>query len=490
VLLRDLVDREAEGVGLSVVRASTHRDHEAWTASCSDDHVPGVRRAMHEVPRAQLPLLAFDDQNRFARNDEEVLLVGLPVVHRHRFARLEHERIDPELFELAPALEVVGDNADGAAAVGVTPLGVAHVEDEPSLDLRDEPVLGLLRFRLGNHELEACRSRCVLRKRSTGFAAVDHLCGSSYRRAVAPFVDGATDPAAAARIATEVLRWWTVTTESIAHNRAHLPTYRDWLAMIDGDPVGVAFCAEFPGVETSGAAWAGVAVVKSARRRGLGTALYELVSDHARSIDKTEIEVLAYEDDPDGVGYAKRRGFACVERIRALRLLLAGCPMPSVDAPEEVTLTTLAEQPELARGVWEVAYEAMPDIPTDSDAPLHPGTFEEFQALVLSGPRYIAEATFVAVHGGEAIGYGQLTWNDATRGIGYHNMLAVRRRFRGRGIASLLKAAQIGWAITNGLTELRTGNEVRNAPIRAVNARYSYEPIPDALILRGPLAAK
>src|SRR5438128_2732644 len=32
---------------------------------------------MHEVPRAQLPLLAFDDQNCFARDDEEALLIGL-----------------------------------------------------------------------------------------------------------------------------------------------------------------------------------------------------------------------------------------------------------------------------------------------------------------------------------------------------------------------------------------------------------------------------
>jgi predicted nucleic acid-binding protein len=40
----------------------------------------------------------------------------------------------------------------------VTPDGVAHVEDEPSLALRDEPVLGLLQFRFPNHELEDCRS--------------------------------------------------------------------------------------------------------------------------------------------------------------------------------------------------------------------------------------------------------------------------------------------------------------------------------------------
>ena len=108
---------------------------------------------MHEVPRAQLSLLALDDQNGFTRDHEEVLLIGLPVVHGHRLARLEHERIDAELVELPPALEVVGDDANGAAAVGVTPLGVAHVEDEPALALGDESMLGLLQLRLGNHGL-------------------------------------------------------------------------------------------------------------------------------------------------------------------------------------------------------------------------------------------------------------------------------------------------------------------------------------------------
>src|SRR5207244_13433359 len=132
-------------------------DYGARTASRTDDHVRRFRRAMDEVPRAQLSLLAFDDQNCLARNDEEGLLVGLPVVHGHRFARPEHERIDAELFESPLAFEIVADDADGAAAVDVTPLGVAHVEDEPSLALRDEPVLGLLQLRLGTHEIEPCR---------------------------------------------------------------------------------------------------------------------------------------------------------------------------------------------------------------------------------------------------------------------------------------------------------------------------------------------
>src|SRR3954447_4081359 len=90
-------------------------------------------RAMHEVPCAQRPLLAFDDQNCFARNDEQVLLIGLPVVHGHRLARVQDERIDAELVGLRLVFEVVEHEADGAAALGMTPRGVAHVADEPPL---------------------------------------------------------------------------------------------------------------------------------------------------------------------------------------------------------------------------------------------------------------------------------------------------------------------------------------------------------------------
>src|SRR5918992_4461885 len=109
------------------MRASADRDRQARAASRSYDHVLRVGRAVHEVPRAQLPLLTLDDQNTFARDDEEVLLIGLPVVHGHRLARPENERIDAELISFAvPAFEIVGDDADGAAAVAVPPLGVAH----------------------------------------------------------------------------------------------------------------------------------------------------------------------------------------------------------------------------------------------------------------------------------------------------------------------------------------------------------------------------
>lgn len=299
-------------------------------------------------------------------------------------------------------------------------------------------------------------------------------------------VAGTADNAAAARIRTTVWRWVVVEPEALAHSRSTTAGYGDWLALRDGDAVGAASCSLNPGQEEDAAAFAVWCVLPDARRKGVGTALYRQVSAHARSLGKSELRTWGYEDDAGGVAFAELHGFVEVRRKPALRLVLDGCPRPTPDLPEGVAITTLAEHSELARGVWETASEAMPDIPYDT-VPMSAGSFETFAARSFAGPRYIAEATFVAVNDGEVIGYAQLAWMSKAAGIGDHAMLAVRRAWRGRGIAKALKAAQIAWALDNGLTELRTGNDESNASARAVNASFAYTRLPDQVGYRGPL---
>ena len=64
----------------------------------------------------------------------------------------------------------------------------------------------------------------------------------------------------------------------------------------------------------------------------------------------------------------------------------------------------------------------------------------------------------------------------------------MRRAWRRRGIARALKSAEIAWAVQRGYERLETANELRNAPIRRLNERFGYRPMPGRVLLRGPLA--
>ena len=302
-------------------------------------------------------------------------------------------------------------------------------------------------------------------------------------------IEGTADTASAARIVSEVLRWLTFEPEAIEHLRAQTPMRRDWIGVLDGEKVGVGSCGVPLGWEASGAALSMLFVVREARHCGVGGTLYRQVSDHARALTRSQLQMFSFEDDPDTAGFAEHHGFSVVGRTRGLRLPLERCPRPEVDPPPGVEITTLAEQPDLARGIWEVASEAMPNIPHYDDASMQAGSYEQFAAGHLAGPRYIPEATFVAVAGEQVVGYAQLGWMSHAEGIADYEMIAVRGDWRGQGVAQALKAAQIAWAIDNNLRELRTGNDERNAAARAVNAHFPYLPLPDFLQLRGPLAS-
>jgi GNAT superfamily N-acetyltransferase len=303
-------------------------------------------------------------------------------------------------------------------------------------------------------------------------------------------IDGRADTASVAKIASEVLGWLIFEPEAIEHLRAQMPTRRDWLGVIDGEPVGVGSAGVPVGMEGSSVAMSMLFVLREARHRGVGGRLYTQVSAHARGLGLSELLMFSFEDDPDTAGFAERHGFAVVTRTRGLRLPLNGCPRPEVTPPAGVLITTLAERPDLAHGVWEVACEAFPQIPHGGDAPMQAGNYDKFAALHLSGPRYIPDATFVAVAGDKVVGYAQLEWMSRAAQIADHAMIAVSNDWRGRGIAQALKAAQIAWALDSGLQELRAGNAEQNSPARAVNAHFPYVPLPNFLHLRGPAATR
>ncbi len=260
-----------------------------------------------------------------------------------------------------------------------------------------------------------------------------------------------------------------------------------FLAELEGRPVGAATAGrifmhppEFDGL------WATIAVRPEVRRRGIGTDLLIAISDRARAAGKGWLHIPVTDAHPDGVAFLAHRGFTEYERAKMTRLDLAGVAVPPVDVPPGIGLTTLAERPDLVRGVHAVALETFPDIP-GGDVPDSAGDLAEFRARDVDRPSIPRDAFMVALEAatGRVVGYASLIMIPGSRTVAWHDMTAVVRAWRGRGVAGALKRATIGWAIANGLDALETGNDLDNAPMRAVNARLGFRPLPDLMTMRG-----
>jgi GNAT superfamily N-acetyltransferase len=268
------------------------------------------------------------------------------------------------------------------------------------------------------------------------------------------------------------------------------PGNRRYLAEVGGQVVGVGTVERFHVYPPDHPdAFAYLAVVPEARRRGIGSALLVALSDGARAAGKTGLHLRTSEARPEGIAFLRHRGFIEVERARMVELRLAGLAPPQLEAPAGIVLTTLAERPDLVVGVHALAVEAFADIP--GDTPMAVGDLAEFRARDVDRPGIRPDAFMIATDAStdEVVGYACLMFVPGSTTIAWHDMTAVRRAWRGRGLATLLKRATIAWALREGLTALVTGNDEDNAPMRAVNARLGYQPLPDEVFLRGPLVS-
>lgn len=263
-----------------------------------------------------------------------------------------------------------------------------------------------------------------------------------------------------------------------------------FLALLGDRPVGAASAGRIYMYEASYERyWFGIQVLPGERRRGTGSALWAVTSEVARDAGKTGLETELSEAHPEGIAFLKHRGFEITERSKVVRLDLQGLAPESIDPPPGIVITTLADRPDLEPELHAVSVETYPDIP-HLDQPIVVGSLDEFLARDVRREGIPPDAVVIALDEatGATVGWAALMYLPGSTTVAWHEMTAVRRAWRGRGIATALKRATIAWAVQHGLQALETGNDEANAPMRAVNARLGYRPMPDDLSMRGPLA--
>jgi GNAT superfamily N-acetyltransferase len=198
----------------------------------------------------------------------------------------------------------------------------------------------------------------------------------------------------------------------------------------------------------------------------------------AAALGKTGLEAWTTDEAPNVVSFLAERGYAEIRRYVITELDVASA---AAVGPPAIPLTTLAECPDRAEDVYEIARESYPDQPGRSEARI--GSFAEWRVWGLD--RHRPDSFFIASENNRLLGYGYLETDGSTVS---HGFLAVRREARGRGIGGAIKRAQIAWAREHGVPELRTATETRLTGMLALNERLGYRPLYEEIVLRGPLA--
>jgi mycothiol synthase len=102
-------------------------------------------------------------------------------------------------------------------------------------------------------------------------------------------------------------------------------------------------------------------------------------------------------------------------------------------------------------------------------SPMH-ATLEEGRTSWIGDPA----AMFIALHDGRVIGIAGLIADDDTPHRAENALTAVRRDWRGKGIAAYLKRHTLAYAAEHGIREVYTWTQKGNAAMRRLNEQLGY----------------
>lgn len=232
------------------------------------------------------------------------------------------------------------------------------------------------------------------------------------------------------------------------------------LAVLDGTVVGSGIADRS---DTAGGGFVAPRVRPAHRRRGVGSALLPRLADHIAALGLPEVRAMT--EDAESLAFAEHFGF--VERDRQVEQIRAvGDEQPPPPVPDGVEVVTLDQHPEL----WAACY--------DTFGRQALADFAVFEPLEISPEQWngswAGDPMFLALQAGEVIGCAGLD-RDTDRPERAENALtAVRRDWRGRGIASHLKRRTLQWAAANGIREIYTWTQAGNTRMLRLNEHLGY----------------
>ena len=261
------------------------------------------------------------------------------------------------------------------------------------------------------------------------------------------------------------------TADSLRYRQASEPPRarrKSWIALA-GDELAAFATANFAwfgGEAGKGRIWVGVH--PQHRHRGIGTELWDTAVAHLTGAKRLTVEV---DDDPAGRSFVEQRGFTQYDS-EVISRLDPGEGMLETKPHQGFRMLPLAELRGRDRELYEFYGEAGGIPPGD---PENRVTLEEWRDFILGNPLLDDEGSVVVLDGENRVV--ALSWLlvDHARRRAENEWTATSPRLRGRGLARLAKVATIRWAAERELTEIMTGNDPDNLPMRELNRRLGYK---------------
>ncbi len=193
-----------------------------------------------------------------------------------------------------------------------------------------------------------------------------------------------------------------------------------------------------------------VRVLPEHRGQGVGTRIYEALSEHAHSLGRESLWGRVREDD-DGIARLRPQPRLPRGRPRVRGRARHGARRHADTEPlDGIELVSLAERPDLERAVYEVDCEVGADVPRPEGDDFEGQPFARWREQYLEGPGAVPDAMIAALAGDEVVGYTGLRRRGASSPVAENMLTAVRRDWRRRGIATALKREQVARARAAG----------------------------------------
>jgi len=255
----------------------------------------------------------------------------------------------------------------------------------------------------------------------------------------------------------------------------------NWLVSVDDQIVGSAYVGQSTWLPPTTMVLR-VAVHPDHQGRGYGRALLERAE--ATAMERRAEDLLGWAEKaaPRTMQFLERAGFREVGREWESTLDLSACDVAELQqlvdrvASRGIRIVSAAflstDRVGWKHDLHRLYTDVEMDVPTHY--PIQKMPFDDFDALSL-GRHFLADAFFVALDGDQLVGLTEPQLVDDLPGAISQSLTGVRSGYRGRGIASALKARTAIWAIESGYTSIRTQNAQSNAAMLAVNNRIGFE---------------